>query len=97
MTRVLAARALRRCTCRGDEGRGQDQDSREGTWVQVRPVEGAFTVNIGDMMQVLARPGQRAHAQDARGFSTDTACPTSTGRGTRRVQLVRGEERGVPS
>ena len=36
----------------GDEGRGQDQDSREGTWVQVRPVQGAFTVNIGDMMQV---------------------------------------------
>ena len=45
-------------------------------------------------------PGSRergAHAQGARGFSTDTACPVSTGRGTRRVQSVRGEGRSVSS
>ncbi|KAJ1487817.1 hypothetical protein T484DRAFT_1785258, partial [Baffinella frigidus] len=34
-----------------EEGRGKDHSSREGRWIVVRPVEGAMTVNVGDMMQ----------------------------------------------
>ena len=55
------------------------------------------------MMRVSAREGgrgghgRRAQTEDSREFSADTACPISAGRGTRRVQLVRGEGRGVSS
>jgi len=37
-----------------EEGRGKDHSSREGRWIVVRPVEGAMTVNVGDMMQVYS-------------------------------------------
>ena len=40
--------------------------------------------------------GHSAHAEDARESSArDAACPIGTGWGTRRVQLARGEGRGV--
>ncbi|KAF2396998.1 Clavaminate synthase-like protein [Trichodelitschia bisporula] len=51
--------------------------SRDGTWLPVTPVEGAFVVNIGDMLERLTNGEWKStvHRVEHRGASYRVSCP----------------------
>mmetsp|Transcript_7631 Transcript_7631/g.19090 ORF Transcript_7631/g.19090 Transcript_7631/m.19090 type:complete len:397 (+) Transcript_7631:27-1217(+) len=53
-------------------GRLVDHDDEEGEWVTVEPVPGAFTINIGDMMQVYSNDKYVAPLHRVLGNSSQT-------------------------
>jgi hypothetical protein len=77
----------------GDLAKGTRPVERSGGWINARVAELTRTVSravVGAVEARLPEVGPRpAHG------AGDTACPVSTGGGTRRVRLVRGGRRGV--